>query len=227
MRTKHFAIATLVAASAASMAQENTIKLGVSNVQPNSSVSDFSGPFTPPGLSAKVLDKKTLFFSYTREVQPHWAVEFAFGAPPTHDIALKINNAFLPASVQGLSGVKGAEIRQIAPTLFVNYKFLEKASAWQPFVGAGVNYTRFDNTKTTAAGDALFGGPTSLRTQDSVGLALQTGVNYHLDNHWSLSAILGTANVKTRITSNTMGIERTAEVKFRPTVFTVAAGYSF
>ncbi|NDP61634.1 OmpW family outer membrane protein [Polaromonas sp.] len=229
MNHKQLAIAGILAACAAapSMAQQNTIKLGISNVQPHSSASDFSGPFTPSGISLEVRDKTTPFFSYTRELSDQWDVELALGFPPKHDIALKVSNPALPGSAQALSGQVGATIRQVAPTLFVNYKFLEKTSVLRPFVGAGINYTRFDKTHSTAAGDALNGGPTSISLEDSVGLALQAGVAWRLSNEWSVSASLATARVTSKITTNTLGIERHADITFKPRVFTVAVGYSF
>ncbi|MDB5844623.1 MAG: outer membrane protein [Polaromonas sp.] len=209
------------------MAQQNTVKLGISNVQPHSSASDVSGPFTPGGISLEVRDRATPFVSYTREINDQWDVELGLGIPPKHDIVLKINNAALPGSAQALSGQVGATIRQVAPTLFVNYKFLEKTGVLRPFVGAGINYTRFDKTHSTAAGDALNGGPSSISLKDSVGLALQAGVAWRLSNAWSVSASLATARVKSKITTNTLGIERRADISFKPRVFTVAMGYSF
>lgn len=229
MNTKHLLLGSLLASSIAvpALAQQNTVKIGVSHVQPRSSTSNFSGPFTPTGISLIVRDKTTPFFSYTRDIDEQWAVELAVGFPPTHDIELTVNNLALPASAQALSGQVGAKVRQVAPTLFLNYRFLEKTSPLRPFVGVGINYTRFDKTSSNAVGNALNGGPTSIALEDSAGLALQGGVSYRLSDQWSLTAALATAQVKSRITTNTLGIERTADIKFRPSVFTVALGYSF
>lgn len=229
MKTKNILLSSLLAAFAAApaLAQQNTIKIGVASVQPHSSTSDFSGPFTPSGISLEVLNKTTSFFSYTREINDQWDLELALGAPPTHDIALKINNPGLPASAQALNNQIGARVRQVAPSLFANYKFLEKTSPFRPFVGVGINYTQFDNTSSTAAGNAINGGPTSISLEDSIGLALQGGMTYRFNDQWSLSAALITAQVKSKITTNTLGIQRTADIKFKPTVFTVAVGYSF
>jgi outer membrane protein len=230
MKSNYLLLASLLAAFAStpSLAQQNTVKLGISNVQPHStSGNDFSGPFTPSGISVEVFNKTTPFFSFTREINDQWDVELALGVPPTHDIGLKVNNTALPATAQALNGQVGAKVRQVAPTLFVNYKFLEKTSPWRPFIGAGVNYTRFDNTSATDAGNALNGGPTSISLEDSYGLAVQGGVSYHFDDQWSVSASLATAQVKSKITTNTLGIERTADIVFKPRVFTVALGYSF
>ena len=230
MKTTRLLLASLLAASASAsaLAQQNTIKLGFSNVQPHAHTSDFvAGRFTPSGISLDVLNKNTAFFSYTREINDKWDVELALGAPPTHDIVLKINNPSLPGSAQALNGQIGAKVRQVAPTVFANYKFLEKSSPLRPFIGFGINFTRFDNTSSTAAGNALNGGATSISLEDSVGLALQGGVSYQITPQWSLSASLATARVKSKITTNTLGIERSADISFKPRVFTLSVGYSF
>lgn len=217
----------LVLAAGSAMAQRNTVSIGLANVQPHSSTSDFSGPFTPSGISLDVRDKTMPFFSYSRELNEQWEVEFAMGLPPTHDISLVVNNPALPGGAQALNGQIGARVRQVAPTLFFNYKFLEKTSAFRPFLGVGVNYTSFDHTSSNAAGNALNGGPTSISLEDSVGLALQAGVTYPISNQWSLTAALVTARVKSKITTNTLGIQRNADITFHPRVFVLSADYSF
>ena len=229
MNTTRLMLAGFLAISAAgsAMAQQNTVRIGLANVQPHSSTSDFSGPFTPSGISLEVRDKNTPFFSYTRELNDQWGVELALGFPPTHDIALIVKNASLPASAQALNGQTGAKVRQVAPTLFINYKFLEKTSAFRPFVGVGINYTSFDKTSSNAQGNALNGGPTSISLEDSAGLALQGGVTYRISDQWSLTAALATARVTSKVTTNTLGIERSANISFKPRVFVLSAGYSF
>ena len=224
-----FLFATVLAAvsSAPALAQQNTVKLGVMHIQPQSSASDFSGPFTPRGISLEVRNKSTAFISYTRELEERWNVELALGAPPTHDIALKVNNPALIGSVQAMNHQIGSRVRQVASTVFVNYKFLDASNALRPFVGAGINYTRFDKTRSNVAGNALNGGATSISLEDSVGLALQAGLVWRLDSQWSVSAALATAQVQSKITTHTLGITRNADIKFRPQVFVVAAGYSF
>lgn len=229
MNHSQLAISAILTACAAapSLAQPNTFRLGIANVQPHSSASDVSGPFTPGGLSVQVRDKTTPFVSYTREIDDQWEVELALGIPPEHDIAIKVSNPALPGLVQALSGQVGATVRQVAPTVFFNYRFLEKDSLLRPYIGAGINYTRFDRARSTPAGNALNGGPSSISLEDSVGLALQAGVVYRLSQAWAVSVSLATARVKTTITTNTLGIRRTADVSFRPRVLTVAMGYSF
>ncbi|MEO6322356.1 MAG: hypothetical protein ABIR56_16845 [Polaromonas sp.] len=52
-------------------------------------------------------------------------------------------------------------------------------------------------------------------------------MTYRFDKQWSLSASLATAQVQSKITTNTLAIQRTADITFKPRVFTVAVGYSF
>jgi outer membrane protein len=209
-------------------AQQNTVHFGFSSVAPRSSASAVSGPLTPPNsLSLEVKNQNTVFFSYTRSFSDNWDLELALGWPPTHDVAIKIINPALPASIQGFDGKIGAKVRQVAPTIFANYKFGSKDSNLRPFIGAGVNYTKFDKAESTVDGNSINGGPTNLALEDSVGLALHAGLAYRIDQRWSLTGSLATAQVKTKLTTNTLGIIRTADITFRPLVLTIAAGYSF
>jgi len=224
------AVAALaLGASGTAMAQATTLKLGFVNIEPNSSASAVSGPLTPTdALSLKVQSQSTLFFSAAREIDQHWEAELALGVPPTHDVSVVVlNSNKLPGSVAALDGAIGAKVRQIAPTLFANYRFGDNTSQIRPFVGIGVNYTRFDKTESTAVNDAINGGPTTLKLDDSVGLAFQLGVTTKLGGPWSLTGVWSTAQVKTKLTTNTYGIERTADITFHPSVFTIAVGYSF
>ena len=109
----------------------------------------------------------------------------------------------------------------------MNYKLGEVGSQFGPFVGVGVNYTVFDKADSTAVNNAINGGATSLKLDDSVGLALQLGVTAKLGGPWSVTGAWSTAQVKTKLTTNTLGIERTANIKFRLSVVTLAVGYSF
>lgn len=221
--------ALAVAASGSALAQATTLKLGLVNIDPNSSATAVSGPFTPvDALSLKVKSQSTLFFSVTREITPHWEAELALGVPPTHDFALVVlNPAAVPGSVTAQDGAVAAKVRQVAPTLFANYRFGEADSRFRPFVGLGVNYTVFDKTESTAVNDAVNGGATTIKLKDSIGLAMQLGVTAKLGGPWSITGAWSTAQVKTKMTTNTLGIERTADITFHPSVITVAVGYSF
>jgi outer membrane protein len=225
---KHTLLALSLIFASTVYAQQSTVKVGFTSITPNSSASAISGPLTPVNaLSIEVKKQNTLFFSYSREITDSWDLELAAGWPPTHEVAIKVIDPTLPASVRAYDGKTGAKVRQVAPTVFANYKFGDKNSSFRPFLGIGLNYTTFDKTESTTDGNNLNGGATNISLEDSFGLAAQAGLSYRIDDKWSISSSVATAQVKTKMTSNTLGVVRTADVKFRPTVVTVSMGYSF
>jgi outer membrane protein len=209
-------------------AQQNTVRIGFVSVAPNSSASAISGPLTPTNaLSLKVENQNTVFFSASRALNDNWDIELAAGFPPTHDVSIVILDPSLPASIQAYNGKTAAKIRQVAPALFANYKFGTKESTFRPFLGIGANYTIFDKRESAPDGDAINGGPTKIALKDSFGLAFQAGVTYRINDQWSITGAYTTAQVKTELTTNTLGVVRKADIKFRPTVLSISAGYSF
>lgn len=222
------AAALALAASGSAFAQATTVKLGAAYINPNSTATAISGPMTPANtLSLDVQNASTLFFSIARDIDDNWQGELALGVPPTHDVSLVVlNPGGVPGSVAALNGATVAKVKQVAPTLFVNYRFLDKASTFRPFVGLGVNYTYFD-PESTSTGNAVNGGPTNINLKSSWGLAAQLGVIAKINEAWSVTGAWSTAQVKTTMTSNTLGIQRTADIKFSPSVFILTVGYTF
>ncbi|WP_367066589.1 OmpW family outer membrane protein [Oryzisolibacter sp. LB2S] len=220
--------AALLALCTAASAQW-TVRGGLTHIAPHSSATDAVGPMLPgppSGISIKVKDKATLFLSVAYGLNPNMELELALGYPPTHDVTAKIASS-LPPHIAAFNGQKVAEVRQIAPTLFFNYKFGDASSQWRPFVGVGLNYTNFDKRKSTAANNALNGGPTDIRLTDSWGLAGQVGLSYRINDRWSITGALATARVKSRLTTHTAGVQRQIDIRFHPVVLTINAGYTF
>lgn len=206
-----------------------TVRGGLTHIAPHSSATNAVGPMLPgppSGISVDVKNQSTLFLSFARELNTNLELELALGYPPTHDVNAQIA-ANLPPHIVAFNGQKLAEVRQIAPTLFLNYKFGDATSKWRPFVGVGVNYTNFDKRTSTAANNALNGGPTDISLSDSWGLAGQVGVSYRINERWSITGAVATARVKTKLTTTTAGVQRNIDIRFRPVVLTVAAGYTF
>jgi outer membrane protein len=219
--------ASLLACTGA-MAQY-TVKLGYASVDPGAKAGATSGPFIPPNsTSLNVATQNTLFFSVSREITDNWNVELALGVPPTHDVTLRvINPASLPPSAAAQNGKLIGTVRQIAPTLFANYKFGDKADSLRPFVGFGLNYTMFDQANSTALFNQLSGGTTNNSLTDSYGFAAQVGATYKVNGPWSITGSWSTAEVSTTLTNNTYGVIRRTNINFNPSVFVLAVGYSF
>lgn len=248
------ACAALALFASTSFAQTYTVKIGGGYVDPHATSTDLQGTaygvpaslYTlSPGATLEVQPKSTVLFSVARSFGDHWEAEVLLGVPPKHDVKLRVSSA-LKGEV-ALGGVKGAvaanlasydgqvmsTVETIAPTFFLNYRFLEATSHWRPYVGAGLNYTKF-KAKVTAKGSEFYHGDSvDIELTDSYGLALQAGINYKLDQHWSLNAGLSSTMIKNDLTitsrnaSGTVTSRQTAKYDFQPTVLSLMVGYSF
>jgi len=220
--------AALAGFSGAVLAQDqlkNTVYFGGVYAQVNSKAGELVGgpPVPPPGALIDVGDGKTVGFGYVYRFRPEWSIEAALGVPPTHK---GYGEGFIAPFGQ-ISSVK-----QVAPTVFANYHFGSFVDGRvQPFVGIGVNYTRFTDAKSTPSGDAASGGPTRLELSDSWGLAAHVGAIFPIDKNWSVVGAIAYADVQSDLKATTTTfageIVRTTHIEFRPVVYTLALGYSF
>ncbi len=107
----------------------------------------------------------------------------------------------------------------LPPTLTAQYHFLS-GSKFDPYVGAGVNYTT-----TFSVGKPSTGPVTAIRYSDSFGPALQAGVDYRLDDRWSLNLDLKKVWIKTDVSINNGAIAATAHLD--PWIIGTGVGYRF
>ena len=110
------------------------------------------------GADADVGSANTLLFTYEREVAPNVGIELVLGVPPTI-------KARASGSVAFLGEVLSA--KNVAPTLIVNYHF-NAGQAFRPYLGAGVNYTKFTDIESSLA--------PKVEMSDSVGPVIQAGL---------------------------------------------------
>jgi outer membrane protein len=222
------ATVTLAGFSGAVLAQDppkHTVYFGGVYAQVNSKADELVGgrPLPPPGALIDVGDGQTVGFGYVYRFRPQWSIEAALGVPPTHK---GYGEGFIAPFGQ-ISSVK-----QVAPTVFANYHFGSFADGRvQPFVGIGLNYTRFTDPKSTPSGDAASGGPTRIELSDSWGLAAHVGATFPIDRNWSVVGAIAYADVQSDLKATTTTfsgeIVRTTHIEFRPVVYTLAVGYSF
>jgi outer membrane protein len=215
---------TLGIASASADEPPNDVRLGGYFVFYHTSADDISGPYVPPGANLKAENLETLYIGYVRHLPANLAVELALGWPP-----LQKTKGEGPATLGSVpyNGQVISTARWIAPTLLVEYNFLDENSPVRPYVGAGVNYSTFYDRDATAAGDAASGGPTKISLTSSVGPALTAGVTYRISDRIHLHASYGWSQVKTNATLDTDGILRTTRISFAPQALIISAGYSF
>jgi outer membrane protein len=223
MKKIHFGACVLAAlASSAACAQDNTVRGGLAYLTIHSSSPDLTsnGPafLTPQPAGITVDNASTVLLGYTRRLNEHWDLDMALGIPPAHDV--RGRGMLAPFGVT-------ARVKQAAPTLFANYNFFDAKDKCRPYVGLGLNYTRFFDGESSASGDIATGGPTKIELKDSVGLAAQVGMNYKLFGQWSVGGSVVAAKVKSEMTATTGSIERKTTIDFKPIVYSLYLAYSF
>lgn len=212
------AVATLTlsgAAQAQAQAQtqdttsKSTLKAGVIYYQTHARTNGVTGIGIPPGADATVGNATTVLLSYEYALSPNVGVELVLGVPP------KIT-ARASGSVAFLGEVLTA--RNVAPTLLFNYHFFAPGSTLRPYLGVGLNYTKFTNVKTPYAWDA--------RLSDSTGLAVQAGLDWALTKQWGLFASVAKVDVKSNLTA-TGAVVLQSTIDFRPITYSVGASFRF
>jgi len=218
------ALALAASGAFADQAGPNDVRLGVYLVHYDTQASDISGPYAPAGLNVHLDNVTTLYLAYVRSLSTHFDVELAFGYPP-----LTKTEGRGPATLGSVpyNGQVISTARWVAPTLLFEYVFGSASSRLRPYIGAGVNYTRFVARQSTAAGDAASGGPTSINLPSSVGPAATAGLSYELTDRWHVYASYSVAQVNSKLTADTAGILRTSEIHFWPNTLVFSIGYSF
>jgi outer membrane protein len=171
-----------------------------------------------------VQDVVTPYFAYVRRLNSHFSAELAIGVPPLTKTLGKGPAALgsVPYNGQAISTA-----RWFAPTLLLQYNFLDESHRFRPYIGVGVNYTKFYDRQSTGAGNAASGGPTSLSLPASVGPAATVGLSYRISRRFSVYASYSASQVNTRLTANTAGVLRTSHIEFAPRATVISAGYSF
>ena len=199
----------LAAALAGGAAQAQTVKFGVIRYDTHSKTNGVTGIGIPPGADAKTGDATTVVLTYEHPIAPNIGVELVLGIPP------KIK-ATATGSVAFLGEVLSA--RNVAPTLLFNYHFGASGDTLRPYVGVGVNYTKFINVTTPYGWD--------VKLSDSLGLAAHAGVDYAISKQWGVFGSIGYAKVKSDLVAVGATVLQTT-IDFRPLTYTAGVSYKF
>ncbi|MBK5935045.1 outer membrane protein [Rhodovulum imhoffii] len=132
----------------AQSAGDFTLGIGLIGVMPKSDNGDLAG------FRSDVQDSVRPSITFEYFVRENIGIEVLGALPFEHDIKL--------------GGVEAASTKHLPPTVSLQYHFAN-ASAFTPFLGAGINYTTFFE-EDSPLGD--------LSIDDSWGLALHAGFDY-------------------------------------------------
>ncbi len=187
------------------------VRGGVSLIVPDSGKSPVFLNGADSGLTLTVDDNAQISGTFAYFLNSNWAIEAVVATPFTHDVALEGGNV--------------AEITHLPPIVSALYYF-DTSSSFQPYIGAGINYTFFWDEKFNSAGRAS--GFSNLSLDSSVGLAVQVGVDYYLNDAWFVNASLRYADISTDVTFDVAnGAKGSATIDVDPTVYSLMVGYKF
>ncbi len=175
------------------------MRFTLTNVNPN----DDSTNFTNVAAAPEVDDDTQLGVTFVYMFDSNIGFEVLAATPFSHDITI--------------GGTKVAETKHLPPTFSVQYYFNPQTNV-RPYVGLGLNYTTFFDSKTV---DALGG---DLDLDDSFGLAVQAGIDYDINEKWFVNADIRYMNIETTATNSVAG---SSDVDINPTVISIGAGFRF
>jgi outer membrane protein len=118
------------------------------------------------------------------------------------------------------NGVRIGTVKHLPPTLTLQYHF-NPAGQFRPYVGAGLNYTRFSSARFEPAVQAALAP--SIKKQ-SVGLAVQAGFDLMLDQQWSINLDIKKLRMDTDVRSQGTSV---GKFKIDPLLVGVGVGYRF
>ncbi|PMR71374.1 OmpW/AlkL family protein [Halomonas heilongjiangensis] len=175
-------------------------RLGVAKVAPKSD----NGSLADGALDVDVQDDTGFAFTLGYRFHDKLGVELLAALPFEHDIELNGNNV--------------ASTKHLPPTLTLQYYPLGGTAARvQPYVGAGINYTRFSSEKLDIEG-------VDLELDSSWGAAGQLGVDLLINDNWALNAAAWYLDIDT---DATVGGADAGTVNIDPVVVMGGISYRF
>lgn len=196
--------AALTLQSAGVLAKEQgdwIIRAGAGHIDPQSS----NGKLDGTEIDVTVKSATMFTFDITYMVSQNWGVELLASAPFEHDIGL-----------EGLGTVGSA--KHLPPTLSGQYHF-NPIGRVQPYVGLGFNVTLFmdEDTRGPLSGS-------SLKLDNSFGIAAQAGVDVEISENLYLNAVIRYIQIET---DAKLDGSKVATVKIDPMVYGLNLGYRF
>jgi len=198
------------------------VRAGAATVAPNEDSGNLKLDGAKVSGTKATLDSDTqLGLAVAYMITNHIGIELLAATPFNHTVAVK---GLGPA----LDGKLG-DIKQLPPTLSLQYYPMEATSKFQPYAGIGLNYTMFFNEDLDSTRKSE--GFSNLKLKDSFGLAGQVGMDYMLTDRMMLNASVWYIDIDTKATMDgpsALGVGRTkVNVDVDPWVYMVGVGYKF
>jgi len=152
------------------------------------------------GLELTVNDKVIPEVDISYFFTPNIAAELVLTYPQKHTVKA--------------GGTEIGSLKHLPPTLTAQYHFTD-LGAFKPYVGAGLNYTRFSSVELPAGVDI---------DRNSYGLAAQVGFDYTVAKNVVLNVDVKKVQIRTDVSA---GGSKIGEFKVDPLLVGVGVGYRF
>jgi outer membrane protein len=191
---------------------------GVSNIGPKVSSGNLGAP-SLPNTKIDIEDATQVSGGFSYELSDTLRVTFAVLALPfEHDIV----------GDGAIAGVgKIGSVKQLPPTVLLQYKLLDANSPLRPYVGAGLSYAYFFGEEGSATLTALTnpgGAPTTLSAKSKLAPSAQLGAQYNINSKWFVDVNVMKTWLKTTATLST---GQKIETKLDPLSVDLWVGYRF
>ena len=152
------------------------------------------------GLGLKINDKTIPEVDVSYFFNPNFALELILTYPQKHNLSS--------------NGARIGTLKHLPPTLLAQYHF--NLGPVKPYVGAGLNYTRFSNIR-------ILDGAATV-DKNSFGPALQVGLDVPLDKNWSINVDVKKVWIRTDVK---VGGNKVGKFKADPVLVGLGVGYRF
>lgn len=170
---------------------------------------------TPVKVGLEVRNNAQLGLTATHMLTDNIGVELLGATPFSHRI-----DAEVPAL--GLVLNKAVKVKHLPPSLYAQYYFLDKDAGARPYVGAGLNYTRFFGAKS------LNPAVTNLKVKKhSFGPVVNAGIDIKLTDRVSLNAAMWYTQIRTKANFSALGLDHEVKIKLDPIVYFAGLSFKF
>lgn len=199
------------------------VRAGYAHVAPNDDSDDIVLLGSAlPGTHVNVDDGAALGITAGFMFSPSWGLELLAATPFEHDIEADLSSV-------ALGSVDAGSAKHLPPTLsLVWYPMTGNNSAFQPYLGAGINYTTFFSEDVDRQLENVVGASLDLELEDSWGPAAQIGFDYALNEKWHVNGSIRWIGIDTEAKIKAGGTVITVDdVQIDPIVYQLNLGYTF